>query len=168
MAVEPQKGSVTCPRSWRQENAGGEPQTPGSSGRPLLKYIYTCLCWVFIAACRLSLVRWAGATLLLWCAGFLLHWLLLLWSTEAVAVALGLSCWEACGIFQTRDWICVPCTGRQVLNHWTPREVQGDSFDYTRWPKSDPTKCFARTSESRNKKGEGVSLAPSSWKEPIL
>ena len=69
---------------------------------------------------------------------------------------------------QTRYQTHVPCTGRQILNHWTPREVQGDSFDYIRWPKSDSTKCFAWTSESRNKKGEGVSLAPISWKEPIL
>ena len=23
----------------------------------------------------------------------------------------------------TRDWTCIPCIGRQVLNHWTTREV---------------------------------------------
>ena len=22
-----------------------------------------------------------------------------------------------------RDWTCIPCTGRQILNHWTTREV---------------------------------------------
>ena len=25
---------------------------------------------------------------------------------------------------QTRDWTCVPYIGRQILNHWTTREVQ--------------------------------------------
>ena len=24
---------------------------------------------------------------------------------------------------RTRDWTCVPCIGRQILNHWTTREV---------------------------------------------
>ena len=26
---------------------------------------------------------------------------------------------------QTRDWTRVPCIGRQTVNHWAPREVQG-------------------------------------------
>ena len=29
----------------------------------------------------------------------------------------------ACGSSLTRGWTCVSCTGRQILNHWTPREV---------------------------------------------
>ena len=28
------------------------------------------------------------------------------------------------GSSQTRDQTCVPCTGRQILNHWTTREVK--------------------------------------------
>ena len=32
-----------------------------------------------------------------------------------------------CGMWDlsssTRDWTCVPCIARQILNHWTPREV---------------------------------------------
>ena len=28
----------------------------------------------------------------------------------------------------TRDWPCVPCTGRQVLNHWTTREAPSGLF----------------------------------------
>ena len=28
------------------------------------------------------------------------------------------------GSSQTRDQTCVPCIGRQILNHWTTREVQ--------------------------------------------
>ena len=27
------------------------------------------------------------------------------------------------GSFQSRDWTCVPCIGRWILNHWTTREV---------------------------------------------
>ena len=39
-----------------------------------------------------------------------------LWHTH------GLNCSAACGVSQTRDQTRVPCTGRQILNHWTPRE----------------------------------------------
>ena len=31
----------------------------------------------------------------------------------------------------TRDGTCVPCIGRQILNHWTTREVQLPVFYYT-------------------------------------
>ena len=44
-------------------------------------FIYFCLCWVFIAACGLSLVVVSRGYSSLWCAGFLLWWLLLLQST---------------------------------------------------------------------------------------
>ena len=43
--------------------------------------IYFWLRWVFIAAHRLSLVAASGDYSLLWCVGFSLQWLLLLWST---------------------------------------------------------------------------------------
>ena len=39
------------------------------------------LCCVFVAAHRLSLVAASGGYSLLWCVGFSLRWLLLLWST---------------------------------------------------------------------------------------
>ena len=42
---------------------------------------YFWLCWVFVAARGLSLVVASGGYSLLWCAGFSLQWLLLLWST---------------------------------------------------------------------------------------
>ena len=53
------------------------------------------LCWVFAAACELSLVVASRGYSSLWCAGFSLWWLLLLWSTDSrhagsVAVARGL------------------------------------------------------------------------------
>ena len=60
--------------------------------------------------------------------GLSLRWLLLLQSTgsrmwASVFVAPGLSCSKACKIFPDRDQTCVPCIGRQILNHWTTREV---------------------------------------------
>ena len=73
---------------------------------------YFWLCWVFVAALRLSLVAASGGYSSLRCAGFSLRWLLLLWSTgsrhegfsscgarASVVVAHGLSCSVACGIF---------------------------------------------------------------------
>ena len=42
---------------------------------------YVCLRWVFVAACRLSLVAESGGYSSLQCAGFSLQWLLLLWGT---------------------------------------------------------------------------------------
>ena len=44
-------------------------------------FIYFWLCWVFVAACGLSLVVASGGYSSLRCAGFSLWWLLLLWST---------------------------------------------------------------------------------------
>ena len=39
-----------------------------------------------------------------------------------------LSCSPACGIFLSLDPTCVPCIGRWIPNHWTPREVQRTFF----------------------------------------
>ena len=44
-------------------------------------FIHFWLRWVFVAACRLSLVAASGGYSSLWCAGFSLLWLLLLRST---------------------------------------------------------------------------------------
>ena len=46
-----------------------------------------------------------------------------LFSTSTVDAVHGLGCRTACGIFQMRNSICVPCVGWWILNHWTPREV---------------------------------------------
>ena len=74
-------------------------------------FIYLWLCWVLVAALRLSLVAASRGYSSLWCAGFSLQWLLLLWSTGSrrvgfsscvmgsVVVAHGLSCSAACGTF---------------------------------------------------------------------
>ena len=32
------------------------------------------------------------------------------------------------GSSQTRDQTCVPCIGREILNHWTTKEVPGSYF----------------------------------------
>ena len=48
----------------------------------------------------------------------------------SVDAAHGLSCPAACGIpvSPTRDGTCIPCTGRQILNHWTTREIPDIAF----------------------------------------
>ena len=96
------------------------------------KFIYFWLCWVFVAACRLSLVAVSEVYSSLWCVGFSLWWLLLLrsmvsrctgfsscgmqtsvvvarglQSAGSVVVAHRLSCSAACGIFQ--DQGANPC-----------------------------------------------------------
>ena len=43
-------------------------------------FTYLSLHWVFVAACRLSLVLASRGYSSLWCMGFSLQWLLLLWS----------------------------------------------------------------------------------------
>ena len=60
--------------------------------------------WVFVAVYWLSLVAASGGYSSLWCTGFSLRWLLLLWTTGSrhtgsVVVAHGPSCSTACGIF---------------------------------------------------------------------
>ena len=46
----------------------------------IIYFIYFWLCWVFVAAFRLSLVAVSGGYSSLWCTGFSLRWLLLLLS----------------------------------------------------------------------------------------
>ena len=47
----------------------------------LFIYLFIWLRWVFVAARGLSLIAASGGYSSLWCAGFSLQWLLLLWST---------------------------------------------------------------------------------------
>ena len=89
-------------------------------------YIYFWLCWVFVAAWAFLSVQRVGATLQLWCTGFILWYHLLqrstgssVWasvvagqgsrsvahrfqSTGSTAAVHGLSCSVACGIFPDR------------------------------------------------------------------
>ena len=49
---------------------------PGS----VFVFVFVLLLWAFVAARGLSLVAVSGGYFLLWCMGFSLWWLLLLWS----------------------------------------------------------------------------------------
>ena len=51
----------------------------------------------------------------------------------SLVVVCGLSCSAAPGILVPliRDWAHVPCTGRQILHHWTTREVPRDLFSFS-------------------------------------
>ena len=94
---------------------------------------YFWLCWVFVAARRLSPVSVSGGYSLLRCVGFSLQWPLLLWSmgsrhaaqqlwlVGSVVVVNRPSCSEACGIFP--DQGSNPCplhwqADSQPLRHW--------------------------------------------------
>ena len=78
--------------------------------------------------CALSLVAVSGSYALGVVHGLLLVVVSLVvkhgfWGTGSVAVAHGLCCSMACGIFQTKDQTGMPCIGRHVVNHWTIIEV---------------------------------------------
>ena len=92
--------------------------------------------WVFVAACGLSLVVASGGYFSMRCTGFSLQWLLLLQSTGSRHKGFsncgmqaqqlwckGLVAPRHVGFSRTRDRTCVPCIGRQILNHCATREV---------------------------------------------
>ena len=56
-----------------------------------LLIFYFWLCWVFVAACGLSLVAASGGNSSLWCTGFSLSWLLLLRSMSSRSVGFSSS-----------------------------------------------------------------------------
>ena len=56
--------------------------------------------WVFIAACRSSLVAASGGYSSLWCTGFSLQWLLLLQSTGSRRVGF-----SSCGMLAQQLWL---------------------------------------------------------------
>ena len=86
---------------------------------------------------RLSLVAASGGYSSLWCVGFSLQWLLLLWSTGSKRVGF-----SSCGTRDQQLWLTglvaprhvgsswtrartrVPCIGRRILNHCATREAQ--------------------------------------------
>ena len=112
----------------------------------LKNFIYLWLCWVFVAAWGLSLLRWVGATPVV-VSRLLTVVASLVASTGSrllgfsscthrlsscgpqaleqgtAIVAHGLGSRLVCGIFLNQESDCVPCIGRQALNHWTTREV---------------------------------------------
>ena len=100
--------------------------------------LYSCICFwlllcegflfgewglLFVVLCELLTVvasRCGAQTLGSWASVVVAQ---RLQSTGSVVVAHGLSCPAAYGIQPTRDWTCVPCTDRQILNHWSTREA---------------------------------------------
>ena len=99
-------------------------------------FLFFWLRWVFVAARKLSLVAASGGYSSLRCAGLSLWWLLLWWSTGYRHVGFsscsmwaqqlwhkGLVTPQHVGSSQTRDRTCVPCIGRQILNHHATREI---------------------------------------------
>ena len=93
-------------------------------------YLFIWLPWVFIALHQFPLDAASGSYSPAVVPGFSLRstgpraraqWL---WRT-------GLAPLRHVESPRTRDRTCVPCIGRQILNHWTTREVQLPVFYYT-------------------------------------
>ena len=73
----------------------------------------------FVAACGLSLVAVSGGY-----SPVAMCRLQQLWHTGLVSPRYVESS-------QTRDQTCVSCDGRQILNHWTMKDVQNILLNYT-------------------------------------
>ena len=73
----------------------------------------------FVAACGLSLVAVSGGY-----SPVAVCRLQQLWHTGLVIPRYVESS-------QTRDQTCVSCLGRQILNHWTMKDVQNILLNYT-------------------------------------
>ena len=137
-----------------------------------LNFIYFWLRWVFVAACRLSLVVASGGYSSLPCLVFSFWWLILLQSMGSRHAGFG-SCgaraqqlWLAgsraqaqqlwctglvaprhVGSSRTRARTCVPCIGRRILNHCINREVPYVNFlnvkpTFHSWNKAQLVKTY--------------------------
>ena len=80
--------TITLSEEWDQRGPGTRQQLQDRVQEvrfcpppSFILFIYFWLHWVFVAACRLSLVADSGGYSSLWCMCFSLQWLLLLWST---------------------------------------------------------------------------------------
>ena len=78
-------------------------------------YLFFCLHWDFVAAPGLSLVVASE--------GYFLAAVLGLSVAVASLVDRGFVALRHVRSSQTMDRTCVPCIGRQILNHWTTREA---------------------------------------------
>ena len=101
----------------------------------LFMFLFLLLCCVLLAVHGLSLVAVSAGYSLLWCVDFSLLWLPL-WSTGSRCAGFSIwskraqefwgmtlvASWDV-GSPRIRDQTCIPCTGRQIPNHWTTREV---------------------------------------------
>ena len=106
--------------------------------------IFSSLFIWFLAALVLCCCAWASSSgrewgLLSSCSVWALLWLLLFWSMSSRAWAqklwfMGLVAPWHVDSSQTRDQTHVPCIGRQILNHWTSREVwESPFFGWRNW-----------------------------------
>ena len=92
-------------------------------------YVFIWLPWVVFAACGLSLqLQRARVALQSLCMGFSFWWVLLLWTTGSRAQpkqlwSMGLVVLRHVGSSQTKDLTHMPGFGRQILKHWTTREI---------------------------------------------
>lgn len=95
----------------------------------ILFFFFNCLmaalglhrcAWTFSTAAR-------GSCCSLWCEGFSLGWLLL-WSVGSAAVAHGLGCSQACGIFPNEGLNLWPLRWQAIFIHCTSRKVQKRTF----------------------------------------
>ena len=102
--------------------------------RKLSGFFLICLLFIFLASLGFLSHVYAISSpsdqrlLSSWCAGFSLWYLLFCraWALGAQAsgaVAHGLSCPSAVESSWARNQTCVPCIGRQILNHWAIKEV---------------------------------------------
>ena len=105
-----------------------------------LTIFYLRLHWVFVAAGASPVTASMGYSPRQ-CSGFSFQWLLLWWSMGSrYRSSSGCSTWaqklwvtglvapQLLGSSWTRDRTHVPCTGRWILNHYTPREVPATLF----------------------------------------
>ena len=82
--------------------------------------------------------------------GFSLWWLLLLRSTGSRAVSVAPQHMESSW---TRDWACVSCIDRQILNHWITRNILMVLFSFNSMLLHNPAFIFAREWQSEFKTG---------------
>ena len=124
-------------------------------------FIYFWLRWAFVAARGLPLVAASGGYSSLWCMGFSLRWLPLLWSTGSRRAGfsrygtraqqlwlvgsraqaqqlwrMGLVAPRHVGSSWTRARTRVPCIGRRILNHCTTRKVPSLSNNVVSQPET--------------------------------
>ena len=89
--------------------------------------MFTCVSswrhWVFAAGCGLSPVSKSGGNSLDAVCGLSSCSIWALEHTGPVIVATGFTAPQNLKSPQTRDWTRVPCTGRQIPNHWTTRQL---------------------------------------------
>ena len=111
----------------------------------LLFFFCSWLCWVFVAACGLSLVVGSGGYSSLWCTGFLLWGLLLLWS-------IGYRCmgFSSCGLWALELRLRCPAARGifpdQGLNPCPPALAGG--FLFTVPPRKSPFLLFLQGHQS--------------------